>query len=94
MYDVCTVIVLGIADYFEHLNPALRTDKFSDKNFLQKGNSQNGCFKKIKPNFPKNEHFLSPDTHTCMCAYQGVRGVRNLCFSENLARFGFFKHPF
>ena len=30
----------------------------------QKGESQNGCFKKTKNiNFPKNEHFLSPDMH-------------------------------
>ena len=28
---------------------------------------------------------------TCTCAYQGVRNVR---FSENLARFVFLKHPF
>ena len=30
----------------------------------QKGEPQNRCFKKIKPNFPKNKHFLSPDTQT------------------------------
>ena len=32
----------------------------------QKGESQNGCFKKKQstPNFPKNEHFLPSDTHT------------------------------
>ena len=30
-----------------------------------KGESQNGCFKKTKhAKFPKNEHFLPPDTHT------------------------------
>ena len=33
-------------------------------------------------NFPKNYYFLSPDTHTCTCAYQGVR---NVCFPENFA---------
>ena len=33
------------------------------------------------PSFPKNEHFLPPDTHTYVC----VSGVRNVCFSENLA---------
>ena len=27
----------------------------------QKGESQNGCF-----TFPKNKHFLPPDTHTCL----------------------------
>ena len=51
----------------------------------QKGESQNGCFKKDTPNFPKNEHFLRT------CAYQGVRDVG---FSENLACFVFFKHSF
>ena len=32
----------------------------------QKGESQNGCFKKQQStvNFPKNEHFLPLDTHT------------------------------
>ena len=34
--------------------------------------------------FPKTEYFLPPDTSTCACAYQGVR---NICFSENLASF-------
>ena len=29
----------------------------------QKGESQNGCFKKKStPNFPKKQHFLPPDT--------------------------------
>ena len=41
-------------------------------------------------NFPKNEHFLPPDS-TRTCAYQGVR---NACFSENLMGFVFLKHPF
>ena len=61
----------------------------------QKGESQNGCFKKAKhakfsekrtfltPNFPKKLIFLGP--------YQRVR---NVCFSENLTCFVFLKHPF
>ena len=32
--------------------------------------------------FPKNSHFLHPDTYTPSCAYQGVR---NVSFSENFA---------
>ena len=44
--------------------------------------------KQIEPNFPKNEHFLPPDTHTY------VQGVRNVRFSENLAYFVFLKHLF
>ena len=41
----------------------------------QKGESQNGCFKKTSmPNFPKNEHFL-PLIRTRRCAYQGLRNV-------------------
>ena len=34
---------------------------------------------------------LKRKTNTRTCAYQGVRNVR---FSENLARFVFLKHPF
>ena len=34
----------------------------------QKGESQNGCYKKTKhAKFPKNKHFLSPDIHTHVC---------------------------
>ena len=34
-------------------------------------------------NFPKNQHFLPPDTYTYVrCVYQGVR---NVSFSENVA---------
>ena len=51
----------------------------------QKGESQNGCFKKAKhATFSEKRTFTS-------CAYQGVRNVR---FSENVARFVFLKHPF
>ena len=39
--------------------------------------------KQSTPNFPKNKHFLPPDTDTC--AYQGVRHVRFVVF---------LKHPF
>ena len=45
--------------------------------------------KQSTPKFPKNKHFLPPDTHTY--AYQEVR---NVCFSEILACFAFLKHPF
>ena len=57
----------------------------------QKGVSQNGGNKKRKhAKFsPKNEHFLAPDTHTCV--YQGLRNVR---FSENLTCFVFLLPPF
>ena len=52
----------------------------------QKGESQNGCFKKTKHvKFPEKRTFLTP------CLYQGVRNVR---FSENLTCFVFLKHPF
>ena len=46
----------------------------------QKGESQNGCFKKTK-------HAKFSEKRTC--AYQGVRK-----FLENLACFVFLKHPF
>ena len=40
----------------------------------QKEESQNGCFKKQStPNFPKNEHFLPSDTHTCVCVSRGKK---------------------
>ena len=52
----------------------------------QKGEYQNGCFKKKKDSiFSKKHYFLRT------CAYQGVR---NVGFSENLACFVFLKHPF
>ena len=55
----------------------------------QKGKSQNGCLKKTKhAKFSEKRTFL---THCRTCAYQGVR---NVCFSENLACFVFLKHPF
>ena len=38
----------------------------------QKRESQNECFKKIKyVKFPKNEHFLPPDTHMYVCVSGG-----------------------
>ena len=40
----------------------------------QKGKSQTGVtWKRSLPNFPKNEHFLSPDTHTCVCVSEGKK---------------------
>ena len=49
---------------------------------MQKGDSQNGCFKKTK-------HAKFSKKHTS--AYQGVR---NVCFSKNMTCFVFLKHPF
>ena len=46
--------------------------------------------KQSMPNFSKNEHSL-PLIRTGTCVYQGVK---NVCFSENLACFVFLKHPF
>ena len=55
----------------------------------QKGESQNGGNKKqTTRNFPKNKHFLPPDTHI---SYQRVRNVR---FSKNSACFAFLLPPF
>ena len=49
----------------------------------QKGESQNRCFKKIStPNFPINEHFLLPDTHTYVIRQKGES--QNGCFLETL----------
>ena len=41
--------------------------------------------KQTTSNFPKNDHFLPPDTHTY---------VRNVRFSENLLCFVFLLPPF
>ena len=39
--------------------------------------------KQSTPKFPKNKHFLHPDTHTCACLSGGAcsyQGVINVCF--------------
>ena len=46
--------------------------------------------KQSTPNFPKNKHYLPPDTQT----YVAYQGVRNVDFSENLSCFVFLKHKF
>ena len=47
----------------------------------RKGKYQNGCFKKQSTtNFPKNENFLPPDTHTCMCVSAGGGGGKKCSF--------------
>ena len=54
----------------------------------QKGQSQNGCFKKTKHvKFSEKRTFLTPRS----CAHPGLR---NVCFSENLTCFVFLKHLF
>ena len=69
-----------------------RLDNYISSVIRQKGESQNGCFKKTKhAKFSEKQTFLTPDMHTCTCDYQGVRIVR---FSENLACIVFLKHPF
>ena len=50
----------------------------------QKGESQNGCFKKAKQaKISEKQTFLTPNQE-----------VRNFCFSEILACFAFLKNPF
>ena len=40
----------------------------------QKGESQNGCYQKTKHvKFPKNKHFIPPDTHMCVCVSGGKK---------------------
>ena len=40
----------------------------------QKGQSQNGCYKKKSmPNFLKNEYYLLPDKHTYVCLSGGKK---------------------
>ena len=56
----------------------------------QKGESQNGCFKKIKhAKFPKSEHFLPFDTHTYLC----VSGGKKCSFFGNFGMLYFFETP-
>ena len=66
--------------------------RFISSVIKQKIESQNGCFKKTKhAKFSEKRKFLTPLSRTRTCVYQGVR---NVCFSENLACFVFLKHPF
>ena len=52
----------------------------------QKGKSQNGVTRTQNTvNFPKNEHFLPPDTHMHLCLSRGKK--YSFCFSENLTCF-------
>ena len=54
----------------------------------QKGESQNGCFKKTK-------HAKTSEKRTSyFFSYVCASGLRNVLFSENLACFVFLKHPF
>ena len=58
----------------------------------QKGESQNGCFKKTKhAKFSERTNISYPLIRARMCAYQGPKNVR---FSENLAYSVFLKHLF
>ena len=65
-----------------------RWSKYTNSSVIrQKGESQNGCFKETKHSkFFEKWTFLTP-----WYAYQGLR---NVCFSENLACFLLLKHPF
>ena len=57
-----------------------------NKAIMQKGESQNGCFKKNKTRQIFRKTSVSYPLIRIFCAYQGVRNVR---FSENLAYFVF-----
>ena len=87
--------------YFSTFFTSLYTNEKIAKSSIisQKGESQNGCFKKkSKSHFPKNELFLPPDMHTyaCIsggkkCSFFGKFGV--LCFLERLVlRFALLPH--
>ena len=62
--------------------------KINSSVIRQKGESQNGCFKKAKhAKFQKHKHFLLPDTHTRVCVSRGKEclffgNVGVLCFLE------------
>ena len=77
-------IVLVMLKYFQREQPINRR-QLGKRTNLKTVVSR----KQSTPNFPKNEHFLPPDTHTC--AYQWVRNVH---FSEHLACLVFLLPPF
>ena len=57
----------------------------------QKGESQNGCYKKTKnARFPKDKHFFPPDAQTCVCLWRG----KKCSFSENLVCIAFLVQVF
>ena len=56
----------------------------------QKGESQNGCFKKAKhAKISKKKHFLPPDTHTYVC----VSGGKTCLFFGNFGVLCFLETP-
>ena len=89
----CTVET-GISNYHKLIMSTCRMifAKGKSKKFLlsvirQKGESQNGCFKKGKhTRISENKHFLPPDSKKCLfpggkkCLFFGNFGV--LCFLE------------
>ena len=57
----CLIMSVSLKDSISRCNINNRNNSSVIK---QKGESQNGCYKKIKhTKFHKNEHFLPPDTH-------------------------------
>ena len=59
--------------------------RYNSSVIREKGKSQKGCFKKTEhAKFPKNEHFLRPDTHTRANLKTGVsRKQSTPNFQEN-----------
>ena len=56
----------------------------------QKGESQNGCFKKAKhAKISEKQTFLTPDTHTYVC----VSGGKKCLFLGNFGVLCFFETP-
>ena len=64
-------------------------EKLKSSVIRQKGESQNGCFKKTK-----HAKFFEKRTFLASWYARAYQGVRNVRFSENLACFVFLKHPF
>ena len=64
----------------------LSTETVISSVIRQKGESQDiGNKKQSAPNFPKNENFLPPDTHTYMCVWGG----KNCSFSWKIGELCF-----
>ena len=63
----------------------LNTSVISKRADLKTGVSR----KQSTPKFPKNQHFLPPDTHTCVC----VSGGKKCLFSRNFGMLCFLATP-
>ena len=88
LHSSSSFLLLVVTLHAKHNHPSQHLPAQSSTAIRQKGESQNGCFKKTKhAKFPEKQIF-TPLIRTRTCAYNGARNVH---FSENLACFVFLK---